>query len=131
MVYLTEHDLGWEPYVKSWIADRYNDGVLLSQELREHLWNLFSYTVNIGLDKIRAGLKEPIKTTNLQQVKGLCAFLESLITVEKGFKGDDKTKKKDLECLFAFSYAWGMGASLDTKGKDIFDTIVRDNFKAC
>jgi hypothetical protein len=64
-------------------------------------------------------------------VKGLCAFLESFMTFEKGFKGDEKTKKKDLECLFAFSYTWGMGASLDPKGKDFFDTIVRDQFKMC
>lgn len=53
------------------------------------------------------------------------------MTFEKGFKGDEKTKKKDLECLFAFSYTWGMGASLDPKGKDFFDTIVRDQFKMC
>ena len=80
---------------------------------------------------MRAGLKEPIKTTDLQQVKGLCAFLESFLLFEKGFKGDDKVKKKDMECVFAFSYAWGLGASLDLKGKDVFDSIVRDQFKMC
>ncbi len=57
--------------------------------------------------------------------------MQAFLDPEKGFKGDEKQKKKDLECLFAFSYAWGLGASLDAKGKDVFDSTVRDQFKAC
>ena len=30
----------------------------------------------------------------------------------------------------AFSYAWGMGAALDERSKDYFDTFVKDNFKS-
>ena len=131
MVYLTAEEMGWKPYVQSWIKHQYSNCMILSKELQEHLWDLFEHTVDIGLERIRTGLKEPIKTNNLQQVKGLCAFLQSFLDFDKGFKGDEKQKKKDLECLFAFSYAWGLGASLDPKGKDIFDSIVRDQFKSC
>ena len=126
MVYMTVEEMGWRPYVQTWISEKYSKGDLLSAELREYLWYLFDHTVDVGLEKIRNGLKEPIKTYNLQQVKGLCAFLESFILYEKGFKGEDKDKKKHLDAIFAFSYTWGLGASLDMKGKDIFDTIVRD-----
>ena len=131
MVYLTVEEMGWKPFVVSWIAEKYGKSDILSEELREHLQYLFFQTVDLGLEKIRSGLKEPIKTTDLQQVKGLCAFLESFLQYDKGFKGDDKTKKKDMECIFAFSYAWGLGASLDLRGKDVFDTVVRDQFKSC
>ena len=53
-----------------------------------------------------------------------------MIDPEKGFKGEDAAKKKDLDCLLAFSYTWGLGAALDEKGKDSFDTTVREIFKA-
>ena len=36
-----------------------------------------------------------------------------------------------MECVFAWSYAWGLGASLEQKGKEIFDNVVREHFKAC
>ena len=53
-----------------------------------------------------------------------------LLKTEKGFRGEEKQKKKDLICLFAFAYTQGMGSSLDEKSKDYFDTTVRDTFKA-
>jgi dynein heavy chain, axonemal len=53
-----------------------------------------------------------------------------MISYDKGFKGDEKQKKRDLECLFAFAMTWGMGASLDAKGKDVFDSLIRDQFKS-
>ena len=84
----------------------------------------------MGIDKIRSSLKEPIKTDNLQLVRGICNYLTCLIDPEKGFKGEDAAKKKDLDCLLAFSYTWGLGAALDEKGKDSFDTTVREIFKA-
>lgn len=46
-----------------------------------------------------------------------------------GFKGDDKSKRKDLDSVFAWSFAWGMGSALDEKSKDFFDSLVKDLFK--
>jgi dynein heavy chain len=46
-----------------------------------------------------------------------------------GFKGDDKQKRKDLDSVFAWSFAWGMGAALDEKSKDYFDGLVKELFK--
>lgn len=57
-------------------------------------------------------------------------MLEVFIQEEKGFKGTDEVKKKDLDAIFAWCYTWGLGASIDEKSKDYFDTIVRDSFKA-
>jgi len=44
---------------------------------------------------------------------GLSNFLENFISFERGFKGSDDDKKKILECLFAWSYAWGLGGALE------------------
>jgi len=70
-----------------------------------------------------------VKTVSLQQVVGLCNFLEILIQPTGGFKGNDEDKKKLLNCLFAWSYTWGLGGSLDDRGKERFDDVVRDQFK--
>lgn len=48
----------------------------------------------------------------------------------KGFKGNDEEKKYLLDCLFAFSYAWGLGGSLDQNDKETFhNKIVSELFK--
>lgn len=46
-----------------------------------------------------------------------------------GFKGTDDDKKKLINALFAFSYTWGMGGSLDERSKERFDDNIRDSFK--
>ena len=46
-----------------------------------------------------------------------------------GFKGSDDEKKKLFVSIYAWSYIWGMGASLDEASKDRFDDTVRELFK--
>jgi hypothetical protein len=41
-----------------------------------------------------------------------------------------KENLKEIDSIMAFSYAWGMGASLDERSKDYFDTYIKDNFKS-
>ena len=87
--------------------------------------------MDLGIEKLRASLVEPIKTDDLQLVRGACNFLTVLIDSNKGFRGDNKQKKFDLERLISFAFTWGLGGALDEKSKDAFDTVVRDIFKAC
>jgi dynein heavy chain len=135
MVYMTPEDLGWRPYVKSWIEAVFGedgDESVLEQNLKTYLWETFDATVDMGLDKIRANLVEPVKTDNLQLVKSLCNFLYVFLSkgANKGFTAlDPKQRKKDLDSIFAWSYAWGLGGSLNEQGKDYFDTTVKDCFK--
>ena len=132
MVYLTAQELGWKPYVRTWMDKRFPaDDISLDAELKEHLWETFEQTIDHGIEKVRSGLKEPIITDDLQLVKGVCNFLTVMIDPQKGFRGDNKQKKADLERLISFSFTWGLGAALDEKSKDAFDTCVRDIFKAC
>lgn len=35
-----------------------------------------------------------------------------------------------IDCIFAWSFAWGLGGSLEQRFKDRFDSIVRDQFKS-
>jgi hypothetical protein len=66
----------------------------------------------------------------LQLVKSVCNFLEVFLNPALGFnQTDTKARKKDIDCILGFSYAWGMGAALDERSKDYFDSLVKDFFK--
>lgn len=130
MVYLTPEELGWRPYVKTWLKTHFDDEELFPELCQDHLWMLFDATCDVGLEYIRTHCSEPVKTTDLQQVTSICNFLESFINADKGFVGSDEDKKKLIDCIFCWSFAWGIGGSLEQRFKDRFDTVVRDQFKS-
>jgi dynein heavy chain len=37
MVYLTAEEMGWKPYVQSWIQRKFPNEEIISKELKEHL----------------------------------------------------------------------------------------------
>ena len=79
----------------------------------DHLRILFDSTIDIALGyrKNQCG-KEPIATTELQQVVSMCNLLEYFFELDKGFKGSDDDKKNMVEAIFAWCLAWGLGSSL-------------------
>jgi dynein heavy chain len=130
MVYLTPEELGWRPYVQTWIATFFTDDYVMTPKMKEFLWSTFEATIDPALEFVRQNCKEAIRTTDLQQVTSICNYIEGFIDVKQGFKGTEEEKLPLLNCLFAWSYAWGIGGSLDQAGKDRFDNIVRDQFKS-
>jgi dynein heavy chain len=66
MVYLTVEELGWKPFVKTWIATYFKEDEEVNEAIKEHLWGLFDATIEVGLEFIRSQCVEPIKTTDLQ-----------------------------------------------------------------
>ena len=128
MVYLTYEELGWRPFVKTWLHTFFDDEIL-SDNLKEFVWSNFDATIDIGLEKIRDTLSEPVKTADIQQVVSICNFLEVMLHPNQNFKGTDEEKKKLFIPIFAWCYIWGMGASLDERSKERFDDIVRELFK--
>jgi len=129
MVYLTYDELGWRPFVKTWIYKFFTDDTILNDELKQYLYSVFDTTIDVGLDKIREHFNEPIATANIQQVISLCNFLEVLVNPTMGFKGTDEEKRKLLIAIFAWSYTWGLGAALDDRSKERFDDTIREVFK--
>ena len=104
MVYLICESLGWRPYVKSWIDDRFGfkiqekvqDGdqvildeelegtekkgeEILTEELRIYLYNLFDGSVDRTIQYIRTKLKETMITVDLQLVVSLYTVSYALI----------------------------------------------------
>lgn len=50
MVYMTPEDLGWRPFVQSWIPRIYPDDVLLDDTSKVLLRDLFEVSIDMGLD---------------------------------------------------------------------------------
>jgi dynein heavy chain len=50
MVYLTPEELGWRPYVQTWVKTHFDDEELFSEFLQDHLYMLFDATVDVGLE---------------------------------------------------------------------------------
>jgi dynein heavy chain len=131
MVYLTAEALGWVPYFDSWMAREFPDEEILLAEEKEHIRETFNATVDIGTELIRTKYNEPVKTDNLQLVKGALNFMKIFLDPTKGFTATDaKIRKKDIDSIMAFSYAWGMGGACDERSKEFFDNFIRDNFKS-
>lgn len=130
MVYLTPDNLGWLPFVQTWMETKFEGEDVLSNELKVYIIETFQATIDIAIEKIRANFTELIKTDNLQLVKSMCNFLEVFLNPERGFNAvDAKQKKKDLDSFMGFSFAWGLGGALDERSKDYFDTVVKDCYK--
>ena len=71
VVYLTPGDIGWRPFVVSWLQRELNSEKL-NPELSTFLLKLFDDTINPGLDFRRRNVKEPIATTPCQQATSVC-----------------------------------------------------------
>jgi len=76
---MTANELGWRPYVKTWLATWFSNNPVCTDALKEHLWVTFDATIDVGLAFLEEYGVEAIKTTDLQQVVGLCNFLECFI----------------------------------------------------
>jgi dynein heavy chain len=66
MVYLTPEELGWRPFVRTWIDTFFDDEFVMPPKLKDHLWVTFDATIDIALEFIRNNCKEAIPTTDLQ-----------------------------------------------------------------
>ncbi|PCI26907.1 hypothetical protein COB52_05575 [Candidatus Kaiserbacteria bacterium] len=62
---MTPEDLGWRPYVKSWIPRTFPEDDVLDEGLKTYLWETFEFAIDMGIEKIRESLIEPIGTVDI------------------------------------------------------------------
>lgn len=70
-------------------------------------------------DGSRGELSEPVRSSDIQLVAGVCNLLEAVLTARDkggwGFPKDERNvaeKRKILTSFFAFALAWGLGGGL-------------------
>jgi len=124
MVYMDINELGWKPYVDSWI-DKKKDA-----ELRAYLDELFYKWIRPLLETKRKFCKELVPCNNVNLVISLCKVLDALNAVEAGLKFDDPPKSDEywllLEKWFAFALLWSVGATVTEESRKLIDSKFRD-----
>jgi dynein heavy chain, axonemal len=115
MVYLSNEDLPWQAYVKSWIVEKYPDGKILNEDAKNLLLNMMELVIPQSLIKFRKSFSEPFPTVDIQLVTSVCNILEKFIAPDSGFKLKDNMEenKKRIAYIFAFAFIWGLTASFD------------------
>lgn len=81
ILYVNSSDLGWLPYVQSWLDKRED-----SSE-KTNLTVLFDRYVNVCLDALNSGRFKRAKVENFSMVVSLCNILEGLLTPANTPKG--------------------------------------------
>ncbi|KAJ7549736.1 hypothetical protein O6H91_07G065700 [Diphasiastrum complanatum] len=130
MVYVPPEELGWQPYVKSWlqrlpVSLSLDDGIPYA--VIEHVWSLFERYVDQGLKFLRQECKENISSVNINIVTSLCFYFQALCQSARGLdlQSDIEILAPLLNKVFAFSYVWSIGGNINNLCTDKFDAFFR------
>lgn len=126
VVFVTPDNLGWEPYVRSWLPREMSEK--MSEEVRGHLLNLFLESFQDGLDFQTKNCSMPIQTTPVQLATSLCNLFTSMLRDAKpDFTRDAFDLNRMLTNLYAFSFLWTIGGCVHSDGWDAFDSFMRNH----
>lgn len=127
MVYIDPNDLGWMPFVKTWIR-KFEEK--FDETASEYLLGLFEKYVDAGLNFVNKKCQQTMKQVEIGKISTLCSLLESLLVVNKEIdaKLEEGKLKSALSTTFAFCYVWAIGGNLKSASWDSFDTFVRNQF---
>ncbi|KAM8734967.1 dynein axonemal heavy chain 11 [Acanthopagrus schlegelii] len=103
ILYVNHQDLGWNPYVASWIDQRER------QTERAHLTILFEKYVPRCLEQMRKTFKPITPIPENSMVQTLCTLLDCLLTTEN-IPSD--SPRELYETYFTFACIWAFGGAL-------------------
>ena len=130
MVYIDPAELGWRPYMNTWMTEK---GTRLKPETKEFLLELFDKYVDEGLKFVNKKCTQAIMQTDLAKVVALCKLLECLVLLPGNVDTrQDPAKLHPLVATtFAFCYLWSIGGNIVDSNWDSFDTFMRGIFDDC
>lgn len=102
ILYINPTDLGWNPYVASWIETRNNPTENAA------LLVLFEKYVPVCIDALRTKLKIITPIPEITQLAMLCTLLECLLTPTNC---PPDTSKEVYETYFVFACIWAFGSA--------------------
>jgi dynein heavy chain len=126
MVYVDPGDLGWKPYVQTWLQTN----ITFQKETKEYLLELFDSYIGAGLKFIHKKCVQTINQVDLSKIVTVCDLLEALLTGQGGpnLKEDPLKLHPLVATTFVFAFVWGLGGNLVESFFDPFDSFVRDLF---
>jgi len=103
ILFLNYADVGWNPYVQSWIDTRE------VQSEKANLQILFDKYVPTCLDTLRSRFKKITPIADISMVQTLCYLLECLLTPQNT---PPDCNKELYELYFVFAAVWSFGGSM-------------------
>ncbi|KAG5856708.1 hypothetical protein ANANG_G00010770 [Anguilla anguilla] len=103
ILYVNPQDLGWNPYVASWIDTRPH------QPERANLTILFDKYIPPCLEQLRSSFKTITPIPEISMVQTLCSLLDCLLTSENI---PPDSPRDAYETYFAFACIWAFGGAL-------------------
>ncbi|XP_053327234.1 dynein axonemal heavy chain 11-like [Spea bombifrons] len=103
ILYVNRQDLGWSPYVTSWIETR------RAQTERANLTILFDKYVPYCLEQVRCNLKTITPIPEISMVQTLCSLLDCLLTADNI---PPDSPRELYEIYFVFACVWSFGGAL-------------------
>ena len=127
MVYIDSNELGWSPYVKTWLAKFTGK---FGEPFSEYLYGLFEKYIDDGLSFVNKKCTQTMKQVDVAKITTLCSLLESLLIINKDIDArlEEGKLKVAISTTFAFCYVWSIGGNLKSANWDMFDTFVRNQF---
>lgn len=128
MVYIDSNDLGWMPFVKTWMKTFEEK---FGETNAEYMLSLFEKYVDDGFNFVNKKCAQTMKQVDTGKISTLCSLLESLLVLSKDLdpKLEESKLKAALSTTFAFCYVWSIGGNLKSSSWDSFDTFVRGQFE--
>jgi len=121
MIYFNVEDLGWRPFVQSWLETRREHGS--AEVLDAALRKCVDKYIGDTLDFRRSKCTELVPTDDLASVRQLTTLFDAHdIAVDI----DDETDviKHDVESTFVFCLIWSIGGSIDHASRLRFDNFL-------
>lgn len=124
MVYINGDDLGWRPFVDSWLASKPR------ADVREVLQRMFERQVTPLLALRKRECRELIPVSDFHAVRALTNLFDSLQTPENGVDPNEEPAAaylKMVEMYFLLSIIWSIGASVDASSRPLIDKCLRES----
>ncbi|XP_052234681.1 dynein axonemal heavy chain 2-like isoform X14 [Dreissena polymorpha] len=121
MVFADYIDLGWKPYVESWLQKKQ------SKALVEELRRLIDKYFDKILEFKKRNCFELVPAAELNIVASLCRLFDSLATEENGVdENDQENFVRVVELWFQFCLIWSLCCTVDEEGRKKIDTYIRE-----
>lgn len=116
IIYVSDTELGWEPVVESWLAQRRKAEV-------EAIRPCFTKYVSQTFEYLRLNAKQVMHNENICQLQTLLDLLAA--SLKKAEAENEILSEGHYERVFLYCMAWSLGGLLDEKQRLGLDTMLR------
>ena len=144
MVYLTAHDMGLQPFIRTW-ADKQLSAGLASPQQRQHLEHALLAHLPAAVAYLRSHCTECVVSSDIQLAMSCCALVLALcqqaslgtsdgsrsgelLPSDSGLSDLSASTRRLLDCIVCFSVCWGVGGGLEAADSAVFESFLASAF---